>query len=144
MHIPLKTFYLLRVLYLEQQHKKNTDYVSIGDFAFGALLCPAIPRADFGSLADDKKTCLKSYRLAAMMAKIVPPRLIADREFVLQEYVALQENVTLIPIETDFTDEKVSFDAESLTALHNSLEALLLPILQLSDKRAREGVPSDY
>ena len=144
MQIPLNTFYLLWILYLEAEKKDRGECCSIGDFAFGALLSSVVDRCDWESLADDKKGCLKRYRSVLLAAKIVPPRFIANREFVLEEYLALRENAVLIPIETDFTDERVSFNAASFSALHNELEALLLPTLRLSDKRAREGVPDNY
>jgi hypothetical protein len=82
--------------------------------------------------------------MAFMLAKIVPPRLIANREFVLEEYLALRENITPIPLETDFTDERVSIDHDFLAGLDSDLDALLQPHFKMSDKRAREGVPDDY
>ncbi len=144
MHIPLNTFYLLRVLFLEGEDKERGECSSIGDFAFGALLSAAVSRDDFLSLASEKKECVKAYRMASMLAKIVPPRLIANREFVIEEYLALRENVTPIAVETDFTDERVSFDGDSLAGLRSELDGLLQPHFQMSDKRAREGIPDDY
>ena len=136
MQIPLNTFYLLRVLYLEGEDKKDTECLSIGDFVFAALLSPSVSKLD--SLTDEKRAAVKRYRVACMMTKFMPPRLIANREFVLEEYLSLRDSVTLIPVETDLTDEAVIDDTEHLASLHRELDEILLPCFQRCDKRARE------
>jgi hypothetical protein len=141
MQIPLNTFYLLRILYLEGEGKNDAECGCIGDFIFAALLSASASKLD--SLTLEKRERVKQYRVTCALTKFRPPRLIANREFVLEEYLSLRQSVVLIPVESDLTDKAVSGDAESLAALHRELDEMLLPCFQLCDKRAKEVVPDD-
>jgi hypothetical protein len=142
MQIPLNTFYLLRILYLDGENKRDAEYVSIGDFVFGALLSPSVSNLD--SLPDKPRACVRRYRVACMSAEIRPPSLIRNRKFVLEEYLSLRDSTILISVETELTDVAVSDDAESLASLHRELDEILLRCFQLCDKRAREGGPTPH
>jgi hypothetical protein len=142
MQIPLNTFYLLRILYVEAHDSKDNEIGSIGDFAFYALLSQATSKLDSLSMENREGVC--NYRSVVMLAKILGPIHIVNRVFVLEEYLSLREINTPIPVETDLTDAKVLWEPAELATLHSNLDAVILPNFQLSDKRAREGVPADY
>jgi hypothetical protein len=149
MQIPLHTFYLLRILYSEADSKKRNEYESLEDFTFYALLSMETYKRDslvekrpsaiyLNKLSDKYRSCIVSYRTAWMLAKIIPPRNVADRQFVLEEYLTIREAGISIKVQSDLTDESVKGDAKEIAELGSELEDLLLPQLEGCYKRSLE------